>query len=53
MAAGYYLGSPPFFKKHFELVLIAVVVISLLPMAWEIWRHRRAHKNREAAEAVV
>src|SRR3954454_7307771 len=38
LAAGYFLGSRPFFKKHFELVILAIIVISLVPMAWEVWR---------------
>src|SRR5205814_2856816 len=31
--AGVYFGRFDFVKKHFELVLIAIVVISILPMA--------------------
>src|SRR3954471_6090580 len=33
LSGGYYLGSKPFFKKHFELVIVAIVLISVLPIA--------------------
>jgi membrane-associated protein len=41
VTAGYYFGQFEFVQKHFELVIIAIVVISVLPMAWEIYRARR------------
>src|SRR5215213_8764458 len=42
--AGYFLGSIPFVKKHFELVIVAIIVISVLPMVYEFWMARRAAK---------
>ena len=45
LSGGYYLGSRPYFKKHFELVILAIVLISVLPMAWELLRARRAVKR--------
>jgi membrane-associated protein len=44
LSGGYYLGSLPFFRKHFELVIVAIVLISVLPMAVEFWRARRRAK---------
>ncbi len=41
---GYYLGNIEFVKKNIELVLIAVVLISVIPVAIEILRHRRERK---------
>ena len=38
---GYFFGQLPFIKQHFSLILIAIIVISLLPMVIEIIRHRR------------
>src|SRR4051794_2824868 len=56
LTAGYSLGSRPFFKQHFELVILAIVLISLLPMAFELWRHRRhaaaADRNASPERAV-
>ncbi len=40
--AGYFLGSHPFVKENFELVIFAVIGISLLPILIEFWRHRKA-----------
>src|SRR5215203_821100 len=42
VAAGYFFGGFAFVKKHFELVIVAIVFISVLPMAIEFWNARRA-----------
>ena len=39
--AGYFFGELPFVKKHFELVVVGIVLVSVLPVAWEIWAARR------------
>jgi membrane-associated protein len=49
--AGYYFGRFDFVKKHFELVIVAIVIISVLPMAVEFIRARRAHKIAAHAAA--
>ena len=38
--AGVFFGQFEFVKKHFELVLIAIVFISVLPMVYELLRAR-------------
>jgi membrane-associated protein len=38
---GYVFGNVPFVKKHFELVAIGIVLVSLLPIAWEFVKARR------------
>jgi membrane-associated protein len=43
---GYWFGALPFVKAHFSKVILAIIVLSLLPIAWEWWRARR-----EAASA--
>jgi membrane-associated protein len=43
--AGYLFGQVEFVQKRFELVIIAIVVISILPMAYEFWRARREAKR--------
>jgi membrane-associated protein len=45
IAAGYFFGQFQFVQKHFELVIIMIIVISVLPMAWELWAARRASKR--------
>jgi membrane-associated protein len=47
VTAGYQLGSIPFFQKNFELVLVAIVFVSVLPMIFEVWQHKKAHTNKE------
>jgi len=39
--AGYFFGNIEIVKKHFELVVVAIVLLSVLPLAWELWATRR------------
>jgi membrane-associated protein len=41
-SAGYFLGGIPFIQRHFEKVVIAIVLISVLPVVFEILKSRRA-----------
>jgi putative hemolysin len=47
--AGYAFGNVPFVKKRFELVIVAIVIVSVLPMVIEVWRARRQHKPSTAS----
>jgi len=48
--AGYYLGSQPFVKNNFEVVIFAVIGISVLPVLVEFFRARaKAKEKRERA----
>ena len=38
---GYLLGNVPFVKDHIELILLAVVGISVLPIVFEYVKHKR------------
>ncbi len=40
-AAGYFFGNIEAVKKNFELVVIGIVLVSVLPLAWEWWAARR------------
>ncbi len=53
MAAGYYFGQAPFVKDHFELVVVAIVVISVLPAVFEFVRARRSKKTKPALLSVA
>jgi membrane-associated protein len=44
LLGGYTLGSRPFFKKHFELVILAIVAVSLIPVVVEVIKAKRASK---------
>ncbi len=43
-AAGYFFGEIPFVKKNFELVLIAIIILSILPGIYEWWKVHSAEK---------
>ena len=36
--AGYFFGQIPFVKQHFELVVLAIIVVSLIPAAVQFLR---------------
>ncbi len=42
--AGYFFGNIPFVRDNFELVIIAIIFISILPMVYEWWKSRRDAK---------
>jgi membrane-associated protein len=45
ITAGYFFGGFEFVQKHFELVIVAIVVISVLPMVVELMRARRVARS--------
>ena len=47
--AGYWLGNIPLVKKNFELVVIAIVLLSVMPAVWE-FAVLRFWKRQEAKE---
>lgn len=49
ISAGYYFGQFEFVKKRFEVVVVAIVVISVLPMVIEYLR-ARSHAKRAAID---
>ncbi len=49
--AGYFFGNIPFIRDHFSMVIIAIILISLVPMGFEAWRSRRESKQTKQAEA--
>ena len=40
VGAGYFFGNLPVVKKHFSLVILAIIFLSVLPMVVEYFRHR-------------
>ena len=49
LLAGWRFGSRPFVQKNFELVLVAIVVISVLPVAFEVVRGWLAARKGHSA----
>jgi membrane-associated protein len=43
--AGYFFGNIPFVRHNFEYVIIVIILISVLPMAFEWWKARREAKK--------
>lgn len=41
LPCGWFFGNLPFVKKNFELVVLGIIFVSILPMIIEIWRARR------------
>jgi membrane-associated protein len=49
---GYFLGGIPFLQKNIEAALVAIVLVSVLPMVFEWWRHRRQARMTPHEAAV-
>jgi len=43
--AGYFFGNLPLVKQNFTLVVLAIIFISILPAAYELWRDRHRPKQ--------
>jgi membrane-associated protein len=50
LVAGYQFGSIPWVRRNFEVVALAIVVISVLPMVVEFVRHRREQRSKPSVE---
>src|SRR4051812_2012445 len=47
LGAGWFFGNIPIVKNNFSLVTIGIVLVSLLPMVFEIVLHRRSARRAE------
>jgi membrane-associated protein len=52
LQAGYWLGNIPIIRDHFELAVIIIVAISLLPAVWEFAMVRYFKKEEVAPESA-
>jgi membrane-associated protein len=43
---GFFFGNIPFVKKNFELVIIVIILLSVVPMIYEWWRARQEYKAK-------
>jgi len=50
VALGYFFGNIPIVKENFELAILGVILISVLPMIYE-WLKHRNNKSNEAVES--
>jgi membrane-associated protein len=46
--AGYFFGNIPIVRENFELVIIAIILVSVVPMGVEWWKARRESKASQA-----
>jgi membrane-associated protein len=42
--AGYFLGSNPWVQKNFEKVVFGIIIVSVLPVIFQVLKHRFAKK---------
>jgi membrane-associated protein len=47
---GYFFGNIPFVRKHFELVIFAIIAISFIPPIYEFFKVRQENKKAAAVE---
>ncbi|CQH83317.1 DedAprotein [Yersinia enterocolitica] len=45
--AGYWFGNMPFVQDNLKLLIVAIIVVSILPGVFEVWRHRRAAARQQ------
>ncbi len=50
---GFFLGNVTWIRSHIDLVLVAIVAVSLLPMLAEVVRHRLRRDGAGATEVIV
>src|SRR6185369_11618895 len=41
--AGYWFGNFPWVAKHFEAVIIGIILVSVLPLIYEVWKGRKSN----------
>jgi membrane-associated protein len=51
VGAGYFFGGIPWVKANFELAMIAMFLVTALPVLFETWKHRQ--QARRAAEITA
>lgn len=41
LGVGYGLGTLPWVKVHFKLIILCIMFVSILPVLWELWQAQR------------
>ncbi len=52
IGAGFLFGNMPFVQKNMKLVILGIIIVSVLPIAWEVGREW-LEKRRKAANSPV
>lgn len=48
LVIGYFFGNLPFVKSRFQYIILGIIIVSVLPVVFEIWKARRAAKAAKA-----
>lgn len=40
LGAGYFFGALPFVQKNMKVVILGIIIVSVLPIAWEFFKAR-------------
>jgi membrane-associated protein len=46
LPAGWFLGQFEFVKKRFEVIVLGIIFVSVLPVVWEAWKARKADSDQ-------
>ena len=46
LPAGWFLGQLEFVKKRFEVIVLGIIFVSVLPVVWEAWKARKADSDQ-------
>src|SRR5262245_20195562 len=47
--AGYWFGNRPWVERHFEIVVVGIIIVSLLPLLYEFWKSRYGSEKARAS----
>ncbi|MEI7575733.1 MAG: DedA family protein [Armatimonadota bacterium] len=53
MFAGVFLGDQPYIKDHFEVAVLVLVLISVLPIVFEFVMHKKRAKTKSQSESTA
>jgi membrane-associated protein len=48
LPCGWYFGGREFVKRRFEVIVLGIIFVSILPMVFEWWKARRQRGNPKA-----
>ncbi len=44
LSGGYFFGNMPIIKKNFSIAIFAVIILSVMPIVIEYWKHKRSKR---------